>query len=160
MFQQALLTAFEKVGALEDRTRFRPWLFRIVQRAFLVERRRQFVRRVLPLPETEPDRDDLYDAYEHLAWKQSLLAALAGLGARPRATLLLHDVAGFTLAEVASMLGDRSLSATKMRLTRARERMRTLLAQDAPAPHEKAPDDLTSETLRTIHDFRGNNDDA
>ena len=155
MFQEALVAAFEKADRLDDRSRFRPWLFRIVQRTFLMDRRRRIVRRVLPLPETEPDRDDLYDTYEHLAWKQSLLAALAKLGATPRATLLLHEVAGFEVREVAAMLGDRSLSATKMRLARARTRMRELLAGDGPARSDAAPADLIDETLRVLHAARG-----
>ncbi len=160
MFQEALVVAFEKVDRLDDRARFRPWLFRIVQRTFLMDRRRRFVRRVLPLPEVEPERDDLYDAYEHLAWKESLLAALTGLNARQRATLLLHEVAGFDLREVAALLGDRSLSATKMRLSRARQRMRDLLASDGPARSDATPEDLTEETLRLLHDARGGTADG
>ena len=145
------MAAFEKVDGLGDRARFRPWLFRIVQRTFLMERRRRIVRRVLPLAEAERERDDLFDAYEHLAWKESLLAALAQLGARQRATLLLHEVAGFGLQEIATLLGDRSLSATKMRLSRSRERMRALLTDGRPLRSEAAPADLTEETLRIMH---------
>ena len=155
VFQEALVAAFEKADRLDDRARFRPWLFRIVQRTFLMDRRRRVVRRVLPLPEVEPDRDDLYDAYEHLAWKASLLDALARLGARPRATLLLHEVAGFDVREVSALLGDRSLSATKMRLARARTRMREFLADDSPVPSDQAPADLVDETLRILHAARG-----
>ena len=155
VFQEALVAAFEKADRLDDRARFRPWLFRIVQRTFLMDRRRRIVRRVLPLPEDEPDRDGLYDVYEHLAWKASLLAALAALGAKPRATLLLHEVAGFDVREVSEMLGDRSLSATKMRLARARARMRELLEGDGPAPSGAAPADLIDETLRIFHAARG-----
>jgi len=147
--------AFEKVGGLEDLARFRPWLFRIIQRTFLMERRRRIVRRMLPLSDAEPERDGLYDAYEHLGWKASLLSALASLGTRQRATLLLHEVAGFGVREVGSMLGDRSLSATKMRLARARTQMRELLADDGPGPSESAPSDLTEETIRIIHAAQG-----
>lgn len=159
MFQEALVAAFEKVERLDDRSRFRPWLFRIIQRTFLMERRRRVLRRVLPLSEAEPERDDLYDAYEQLAWKESLLAALTVLNARQRATLLLHEVAGFSLREVGDVVGDRTLSATKMRLTRARAKVREALLADRPIRSDATPTDLTEETLRLIHAAQGKTDD-
>ena len=150
VLQDALTTAFEKIDSLKDQARFRPWLFRIVQRAFQMERRRRFVRRVLPLSDVEPTRASLYDDYEQFDWKGPLLAALAQLDIKQRETLLLHEVAGFKLREIATMQKDRSLSATKMRLARARKRMRELLAHHPPI-NASAPDDLIEETLRIIN---------
>lgn len=155
MLQDALTTAFEKIDKLKDQDRFRPWLFRVVQRAFLMERRRQIVRRVLPLSDVDPARQSLYDDYEQLEWKGPLLAALAQLNKKQRETLLLHEVAGFKLREIAAMQKDRSLSATKMRLGRARKRMRELLAQHPPMKSASAPADLIEETLRIINHTQG-----
>ncbi|MFK7847682.1 MAG: RNA polymerase sigma factor [Rhodothermales bacterium] len=155
VLQDALTTAFEKIDKLKDQDRFRPWLFRVVQRAFLMERRRQIVRRVLPLSDVDPARQSLYDDYEQLEWKGPLLAALAQLNKKQRETLLLHEVAGFKLREIAAMQKDRSLSATKMRLGRARKRMRELLAQHPPIKSASAPVDLIEETLRIINHTQG-----
>lgn len=153
VFQQAVITGFQHIGSLGDRARFRPWFFRIVQRTFLMERRRQAVRRVLPLSHAETEPSNVYDPYERLEWKQSLLGALARLPAKSRTTLLLHEVAGFTLQEVAALQGDRSLSATKMRIKRTRERMRELLSDDAPPGTHIHDTDLIHETIRTIEEL-------
>lgn len=155
VLQDALTTAFEKADGLQDLDRFRPWLFRVVQRAFLMERRRRFVRRVLPLSDVDPIRDSLYDDYEQFEWKRPLLTALAALDIKQRETLLLHEVAGFKLREIATMQKDRSVSATKMRLARARKRMQTLLSEQTALPSESAPEDLIEETLRIINQNTG-----
>jgi RNA polymerase sigma-70 factor (ECF subfamily) len=157
VFQQAIVTAFEKIDTLGDRSRFRPWLFRIVQRTFLMERRRQTIRRRVPLPDPDTDPSVVYDPFERMAWKQALLGALAHLPAKSRATLLLHEVAGFTLQEIAALQGDRSLSATKMRLKRARAHMRALLADDTAPSDNTMTMDLNHETLRLIRELRSDN---
>lgn len=153
VFQQALVTGYQALDGLVDRTRFRPWFFRIIYRAFLMERRRQTLRRMLPLSYAEDEPSTVYDPYERLEWKQTLMDALARLPAKARTTLLLHEVAGFNLQEIGCLLGDRSLSATKMRLKRARRRMQELLV-DAQAPGIHTTDtDLTNETIRIIEEL-------
>lgn len=155
VLQDVLTTAYEKAATLQDVNRFRPWLFRIVKRAFLMERRRRVVRRALPLSDVDPVRESLYDDYEHFDWKGPLLAALAQLDIKQRETLLLHEVAGFKLREIAAIQKDRSLSATKMRLARGRKRMRELLAEHPPIKSASASADLIEETLRIINQNPG-----
>ena len=125
VFQSALLRALERFDGLEDPARFRPWFFRVLTRTFYSAVRRHRVRRVLPLPSDleaaalglfadEPDAGDRAD----------LMAALARLAPKERAALLLFEVAGLSVAEIAEAQGDRSLSAVKSRLARARQRAR------------------------------------
>lgn len=133
VFQSALLKALEKHGSLRDAERFRPWFFQILTRTFYLAVRRHRVRRVLPLPtETEAEALGLYADEAEAGDRLDLLAALARLSPKERAALLLYEVAGFTVEEVAAIQGDRSRSAVKSRLSRARERAR--LSADGPSP--------------------------
>lgn len=117
---------------LRDPTRFRPWLFQIVTREVRVAQRRYFWRRFSPLP---PD-----DAAGPLGIVSppadgealDLLNALATLSRREREALLLFEVGGFSVDEVRHLQGDRSASAVKSRLARARGRLRERLADPEP----------------------------
>ncbi|WP_412061712.1 RNA polymerase sigma factor [Rubrivirga sp. IMCC45206] len=133
-FQSALLAALEGFGGLRDRERFRPWLFRIVTREVRKAQRRSVWRRFAPLPPddvagplglvTAPASGEAHD----------LLAALAGLGRREREALLLFEVGGFSVDEIRAVQGDRSASAVKSRLARARARLRARLDDPVPVP--------------------------
>lgn len=128
VLQESLLRALEHYDALRDPERFRPWLFRIVTTTFYAAARRRFWRRFVPLSEVhEHEMPAVYRGRETRVESQQLLRALARLSARDRAALLLFDVAGFSLEELAHIQGDRSLSAVKSRLSRARRRARVLL---------------------------------
>jgi len=123
VFQSALLKALETFGQLRDRDAFRPWLFQILTRTFYSAVRWRRVRRVLPLPtEVEAERLGLFSDEPEAGARADLMAALARLAPKERAALLLYEVAGFSVAEIAEVQGDRSRSAVKSRLARARQR--------------------------------------
>ena len=127
VFQSALLTALERFGQLDDPAAFRPWFFRVLTRTFYSAVRWRRVRRVLPLP-TEAQAADLglYADEPEAGDRVDLMAALARLGPKERAALLLYEVAGLSLAEIAGVQGDRTRSAVKSRLARARRRAAAL----------------------------------
>lgn len=127
--QAGLLRAFEAFGSLRDPARFRPWLFQILTREVYGARRRAFWRRFVPLVETPAALALFTDSVD----ATDLLAALARLGDREREALLLYEVGGFRVDEIRALQGDRSASAVKSRLARARSRLRDLL-DEAPAP--------------------------
>lgn len=132
VLQESLLRALEHYHALRDSERFRPWLFRIVTTTFYGVARKRFWRRFVPLSDiSDHEMPAVYRGRETPVESQQLLRALADLSARDRAALLLFEVAGFSLEELAHVQGDRSLSAVKSRLSRARRRARALLE----APH-------------------------
>ena len=132
-FQAALLRAFENADRLRDPSRFRPWLFRIVTREVRRGQRRRAWRRLSPLPPDDaPPALGLVVASESEA-ALDVVAALARLGERERQAFLLFEIGGFSVAEIQEIQRDRSTSAVKSRLSRARARLRALLA-DAPVP--------------------------
>ena len=127
VFQSALLRALEKHATLQTPSLFRPWFFRILTRTFYAAVRRHAVRRVLPLPtDTEAQALGLYAEAPAPGALADALAVLGRLGTKERAALLLYEVAGFSIDEVAEIQGDRSASAVKSRLSRARMRAREI----------------------------------
>jgi RNA polymerase sigma-70 factor (ECF subfamily) len=136
VFQSALLKALEAHGSLREPERFRAWFFQILTRTFYGAVRRHAVRRVLPLPsEAEAESLGLYDEAAEPGTLGDLLAVLGRLKSKERAALLLYEVAGFSVSEVAEIQGDASPSAVKSRLSRARSRARdAALALGMEAP--------------------------
>jgi RNA polymerase sigma-70 factor (ECF subfamily) len=162
VLQQSLLTAWQHFGELRDAARFKSWLFTIITRTFLRAARRHFWRRFVPLSDT-----GTADAPVVLAPIRSsdevldLLDCLSRLSAKERATVLLYEVAGFTVEEIASMVGDRSASAVKSRLSRSRKKLlrsvtRTTVHRRRAdrRPGEPSGGDIEDETIRLVRQIR------
>ena len=101
--QEAFLHAYKAIGRFRPDQPFGAWLHRIVANAALDVTRRRKVRDADTLPETvaSPFRDPAVDG----DLRARLDRALAGLGERQRAVIVLHDVEGFKHAEIGRMLG-------------------------------------------------------
>lgn len=131
-FQSALLRALDGFGALRDPDRFRPWFFRIVSREVRRGQRRRPWRRWVPLPPDDRAGPLGLVAAPDPAREIDLLDALTRLGGREREALLLFEVGGFSVEEIRAAQGDRSASAVKSRLSRARSRLRDHLTDPVP----------------------------
>jgi RNA polymerase sigma-70 factor (ECF subfamily) len=147
VLHDALLRALERFDQLRDLAAFRPWLFRIVTRCHHTARRRRFWRRLVPLDAAGEDAPVIYERGEPDPEVRVLLRALAQLPERDRAALLLFKVVGLSTAEVAEVQGDRSRSAVKSRLSRARARLRAALAADG-----RGAGDLHPEPSRPLYE--------
>ena len=84
-----------------------------------------------------------------------LLQALSILSPKERATFLLFEVAGFSIEEVQHLQEEKSPSTIKMRLSRARKKMKAHLHQiDSNTSVKLHPSRLTgdieNETLKII----------
>ena len=160
VLQESLLRALEHYHTLREQERFRAWLFRIVTTTYYAAARRRFWLRFVPLAAVpEHDLPAVYRERPQRAETGRLLRALADLSARDRAALLLCEVAGFSLEELARIQGDRSISAAKSRLSRARRRARELLdaggVQTAGAARPEAARSVEEATLRVLNDSAG-----
>ena len=140
--QETMLRAHRKLSTLEDPARLLPWLYRIATN-ICHDRFRQASFRNRPRslgapPEGESDRSEANDVTApgprlDLALEQEEMSAcvqryLAQLDDPYRAAILLHDVEGLTNPEIAEML-DVSLATVKIRLHRARSKLRATLGQ-------------------------------
>ncbi|MFV2100937.1 sigma-70 family RNA polymerase sigma factor [Micromonospora sp. LOL_024] len=167
--QEALLRAWRGIGRFEGRGSLRAWLYAIATRICLdaVETRR---RRAMPVdlgpsservvldgvPRTDtawlgpyPDVGAAGGATgPHARYEQreavelAFVAALQHLPGNQRAALLLFEVLGFSVAEIAAMMGT-SVTSVNSALARARR----VVAERVPAPTQQ-------QTLRDIGDAR------
>jgi RNA polymerase sigma-70 factor (ECF subfamily) len=134
--QDGFLHAYKALGRFLPDQPFGAWLYRIMANASLDLVRRRKVRDADELPDTIalPFRDP----GEADELRTRLQQALATLGERQRAVIVLHDIEGFTHGEIGGMLGIPEGTA-RSDLHHARAALRKLL-QDM-----KQPDDDTRE---------------
>jgi RNA polymerase sigma-70 factor (ECF subfamily) len=124
LFHEAVLRALDHLDELRDEDRFRPWFFAVLLGVHRERHRRSFWRRLLPLDaltaRTEPQTPG--DA-ERVEGAERMTRALATLAAEQREAIVLYELEGFTLEEIAALQGG-SLSGVKSRLVRARAKLR------------------------------------
>jgi RNA polymerase sigma-70 factor (ECF subfamily) len=101
--QEGFLHAYRALDRFRPDQPFGAWLHRIVANAALDLARRRKVRQAEELPETVAS--PFHDPAEASDLRQHLTGALALLGDRQRAVIVLHDVEGFKHAEIGLMLG-------------------------------------------------------
>jgi RNA polymerase sigma-70 factor (ECF subfamily) len=140
LFQEAMLLAFRKVDALRDDAAFRAWVYRIVITVHRSHCRRAFWRRLVPLAdvaELDADRESEH-LYRSDGWSADAAEAnrrarnaLAKLGAAQREAIVLFEIEGWLVEEIATLQG-LSVSAIKSRLARGRAQLRALY-EDQPA---------------------------
>jgi RNA polymerase sigma-70 factor, ECF subfamily len=126
VLQQSLLQALEKFDTLKDEGKFKSWLFTIITRVFYSSIRRNFWKKFLPL-DLRPgmiEIPEIYNRMENLDSKSVLRSALAKISAKERAALLLFELAEFSLEEIKDIQEEKSLSAVKSRLSRARKKLK------------------------------------
>ncbi len=140
--QDTLLRAYKKLPTLKDPTRLLSWLYRIATNACR-DRIRQTARRDRPhsldvesnaaaastVAETVADDAPRLDkVMEREEMSECVQDYLAKLSDSYRAAILLHDAEGLTASEIATLL-DVPLSTVKIRLHRARNKLRTALGE-------------------------------
>jgi RNA polymerase sigma-70 factor, ECF subfamily len=107
--QEALLRAYQKFDRLRDLTRFRAWLVRITFRLALDRwrsgKRRERRETVWALPDLRPSRPTTEEIVASNAFQARLEQAFDELPEMFRLVLLLAAIEGYTLEEVAEMLG-------------------------------------------------------
>jgi RNA polymerase sigma-70 factor, ECF subfamily len=121
--QEALIMALERIDTLREATQFRSWLFQIVRNQALNLRSRR-LRDLAPETHSEPvNHDSPPDA---LAFRFRLMEALAVIGSTEREVVLLHDLEGWTHAEIAEALSI-SVVMSRQHLFQARRKLRAHL---------------------------------
>lgn len=125
--QQTLVRAIENAETYSGTGSFRSWIMGIAYREFTTWRRR---RLWLPLL---GDRPDAADPFTPIADAEALLSALGRLPTETRALFLLHYVEEIPLAELAIALNIPE-GTVKSRLHTARQKLRTLLKEEAYVP--------------------------
>lgn len=152
--QDGMIAAFRRAGSFRGEAAVTTWLHRVVVNACLDRLRAAKIRRLEALPDDVEDRgtvvatavhaDEPDAAAEDAERRRRVLAALATLPPEQRAALVLVDMEGYPVAEVAVMLGCAE-GTVKSRCSRGRTRLATLLADlhhpDGDPPHGNPPPD-------------------
>ncbi|MGH9287605.1 MAG: RNA polymerase subunit sigma-70 [Acidimicrobiales bacterium] len=167
--QETMLSAWRGLDRFEERAFIRAWLYRIATNRCLNMRRSRARRRELPsmpelptptrlgevlwlepypdpllegLPDRAPGPEARYELRE--ATELAFITALQRLPPRQRAALVLRDVLGFRLAEVAAML-DAGEASVKGALQRGRAAVASRLQgapEETPKPRSTEEGDL------------------
>jgi RNA polymerase sigma-70 factor (ECF subfamily) len=133
--QDAMVSAFRRAGSYRGDAAVTTWLHRVVVNACLDRVRREQVRATEPL-EVEDRSTALATQRDELELRQTSLdvtAALATLPLEQRAALVLVDLEGYPVEEVARMLGVAS-GTVKSRCARGRATLLPLLSHLRAAP--------------------------
>jgi RNA polymerase sigma-70 factor (ECF subfamily) len=119
--QNVLLAALENIDGCRDPARFDAWILSIARN----RARRALVRRRLRDVFSGGDAATLERGTEDPVSpeRQALLRALAKLPATSREVVMLHDLEGYTHAEITAALG-LSEEASRQALSRARKQLR------------------------------------
>lgn len=140
LFQEATLHAYTKLDTLRDDAAFRSWLYRIVINSHRSRSRRVFWRRMLPFSSLPADDAPIDELYRDEGWtphaaeaNRRARSALAKLPAEIREAIVLFEIEGFSVEEVAALQAT-SVPAIKSRLARGRVRLRALY-DEQPALH-------------------------
>lgn len=138
VLHEALIKAIEALPAAGPIENPEGWVFRIAHNAAL-----DFLRARARAAAVQSDEDVTMVADPVLAEEERLAAAASlhtfmQLPVAQRSAVILKDVLGYSIEEVAAILGEATIAAVKSTLHRGRERLRELAAQPetprAPAP--------------------------
>jgi RNA polymerase sigma-70 factor, ECF subfamily len=127
--QDAFVRAYRSLRRYEDRQRFGAWLLQILvnrcRTAGAKRRRRE--RTFLRVEDGTPEQREEHPS-ERSAWREEIARALARLDADQREAFLLKHVEELSYEEMAAITG-AGVSALKMRVKRACERLREMLEE-------------------------------
>ncbi len=132
LFQDALIQAYLNFDKLRDSSAFNAWLYRIIVNAFKSRKRRPLWKKMIPLQGTEdiihvhPGQEEAYGR------KQTLEIALSAISTDQRALVVLHEVEGWPVKDLAQLL-NKTEGAIKAGLFRARRKMKSALVKASKA---------------------------
>ena len=124
--QEVWVTAHRKLPEFEGRSSIRTWLYGICLRTASDYRRSAYVRRERPTAEPSADGAPLSSSEfgSRVEARQALQALLELLDDEKRAVLVLYELEGFTMKEVAEIV-ETPLQTAYSRLYAARELLTT-----------------------------------
>lgn len=163
VLQQSFLLALENFSSLKDHSKFRSWFFKIITTTFYSSIRKHFWKKFLPADGEKVavhKMPEIYDRAHQSENKITINNALAGISGKERAAILLFELGNFSIEEITAIQEEKSTSAVKSRLSRARAKLRKYINDEKRIlTHEDSSSwdingDLENETLKLITEIR------
>ena len=140
LVQDVLLKLYPRTQEMLRIQRLRPWLARVLYHQYVDSVRQRARSPVLqlvadgdgeedPLDKVPTTRDGPEEHAERSGLRDLILTALRQLNPEQRAVVTMHDVEGYSLEELETML-QTPLGTLKSRLHRARQRLRVLIPME------------------------------
>jgi RNA polymerase sigma factor (sigma-70 family) len=140
LVQDVLLKLYPRTQEMLRIQRLRPWLARVLYHQYVDSVRQRARSPVLqlvaggdgeddPLEKVPTTTDGPEEHAERGGLRDVILAALRQLNPEQRAVVTMHDVEGYSLEELETML-ETPLGTLKSRLHRARQRLRALIPME------------------------------
>ena len=140
LVQDVLIKLFPRTQELLEIERLRPWLARVLYNQYVDSVRQRARSPIVELVTGGENEDNPLDALptakdgpeenaERTGQRERILRALGRLNPEQRAVVAMHDVEGYSLEELETML-ETPLGTLKSRLHRARQRLRALLPME------------------------------
>ncbi len=146
VFQEAVLRAARKLATVRDRSRFKPWMYSVVVSVHRTRCRGAFWKRWVSSEPPDPVGDDGSRWADERASAHRATAALATLDPAQREAIVLFELHGYTIEEIAE-IQQASVPSVKSRLVRGRDRLRRFYAA-LGQPVTQPNDPLTEEACR------------
>jgi len=127
LYQDSVVTAYEAFEKLRQIASFEPWFYRIINNTFRGRFRNPWWRRVISHYTDIEKLEIAINPANRLDARRRLDYALGALSVDDRILITLAELEGWTIAEIAA-LNSKSEGFVKMRLLRAREKMRRRLS--------------------------------
>lgn len=156
VIQEAFARAFATAGSIPPDTPLRPWLFRVVHNKAIDTLRQRDTRRAEPL-ETAFDLADVsaVGPEDALIRQDTVLIALGHFAELPvpqRSAVILKDVLGESLADIAALL-ELSVDAVKAHLSRGRASLRAVSGMRREVAPPPSPEALNFAALFNARDW-------
>jgi RNA polymerase sigma-70 factor (ECF subfamily) len=127
LLQEILTKLFLNIGKFDGRSAFSSWLYRVAHNHclnFLLRRRTEYTN-----TDALPDSDAIVDTSTHTTWQdERTQAVLESIAPDSRSLLIMKYVMDLDVIEISDIL-QIGLSATKMRLARAREEFKQMFQE-------------------------------
>jgi RNA polymerase sigma-70 factor, ECF subfamily len=135
LYQDSVIKAYRGFAGLQNPESFRPWFYRIIGNTYKSRFRSPWWRRVLSQPVKIEDVEQGHDPTGVYEARRRLEHALSAVSTDDRILVTLAELEGWKISELSELMST-SEGAIKMRLSRARTKMRQRLSTTAESKSE------------------------
>lgn len=128
LYQESLVSAITSFSSLREDGKFRPWLYQIVMNRFKNLKRNYWWKRLVPLTPEIAESIGGSNPVNLMAARRRIEIAFQVLKPEDKVLVTLYELEGWKLTELALLTG-RSEGSLKVRLTRAKKKMRERLSR-------------------------------